>query len=158
MGEEAEPAAPKKKISTSEWKHASWVSPLGKWAWLVVLINGIIGIIYGIAWLATYISWYGPYLFLAPLFLPIWNMIWGVIIAILAFVIIKPKFSNKCAEKDWDSLYGWVLNLGKLRFPWMLFWGAFIEIFGFWGWGGLMILIPAFVLLFAGPKKYEWTK
>ena len=159
MGEETEPKAPKQKATTSEWKHANWVSMVGKLAWIFVLINGIAGVIYGIATLVGVLIAYAPFPFLPkPVFFPIWYMIWGFIVLIVALLIVRPKFSKKCGEKDWDALYGWVLNLGKLRFPWMLFWGAVIEIFGFWGWGGLMILIPAFVLLFAGPKKYNWTK
>ncbi|MFX1498135.1 MAG: hypothetical protein ACFFBH_11455 [Promethearchaeota archaeon] len=157
MGEESEPKAP--KTTSSGWKHASWVSTVGKLAWIIVLVNAIIGITYYLIVLVGNIIWNATHPFFpAPLFFPVWSIAWGVIIIILDIIIIKPKFSNKCAAMDWDALYGWVLNLGKLRFPWMLFWGFFIEIFGLWGWGGVLILIPAFVLLFAGPEKYEWSK
>ncbi|MGB5910280.1 MAG: hypothetical protein WBH31_03690 [Promethearchaeia archaeon] len=142
------------------WKHESLASGMGKWAWIVVLINGIIDVSYyawvlfvNIAWNATMPSYLHR-----PLFFPIWSMLWGVVIIIIAVAIIKPKFSNKCAAKDWDALYDWVLNLGKLRMPWMLVWGVIITIFGMWGWAGILILVPAFLLLFAGPKKYNWKK
>jgi len=142
------------------WKHESLASGMGKWAWIVVLINGIIDVSYytwvlfvNIAWNAGLPSWAQR-----PLLFPIWSMIWGVVIIIIAVAIIKPKFSNKCAAKDWDALYDWVLNLGKLRMPWMLVWGVIITIFGMWGWAGILILVPAFLLLFAGPKKYNWKK
>ena len=79
-----------------------------------------------------------------------------IIIILLAIAIIRPKFSNKCAAKDWDSLHNWTLNLGGIRLPWMLIWGIIIDIFSWWYWGGLVIIIPALFLIFAGPKKYEW--
>jgi len=148
------------KSTPSTWKHESIASGMGKWAWIVVLINGIIDVSYyawvlfvNIAWNATV-----PAYLRRPLFFPIWSMIWGVVIIIIAVSIIKPKFSNKCAAKDWDALYDWVLNLGKLRMPWMLIWGVFITIFGLWGWGGILIIVPACLLLFAGPKEYNWKK
>ena len=86
----------------------------------------------------------------------VWEIIWAIIIILLAFAIIRPKFSNKCANKDWDSLYNWFLNLGGIKIPWMLIWGIIIEAFSWYWWGGLPILIPALVLIFAGPKPYEW--
>jgi hypothetical protein len=133
-----------------EWNHASWVSPLGKWAWLLVIINAVVDIIWGLYILIPFIGI--PYL-MGP---GIWLVIGGIINALIAFFIILPKFSNKCAKKDWDFLLNWVIPLGNFRFPWMLFWGIILEIFGY-GWGGLPVLIPAFVLLFAGPKPYEWS-
>ena len=59
-------------------------------------------------------------------------------------------------DDDWDSLYEWVLELGSLRLPWMLIWGAIISGFGWYGWAGALILIPAIMLLFFGPQEYEW--
>jgi len=32
-------------MGESEWQHASWVSALGKWAWIIGILNGIVGII-----------------------------------------------------------------------------------------------------------------
>ncbi len=137
------------------WKHESLASGMGKWAWIVVLINGIIDVAY-YAWIFFVNLALPPYL--RRLFFPVWSMIWGVLIIVLAVAIIKPKFSDKCAAKDWDALYDWVLNLGKLRMPWMLIWGIIITIFGLWGWGGILIIVPACLLLFAGPKEYNWKK
>ncbi len=71
------------------------------------------------------------------------------------FCYYKAYFSSKCANKDWDGLYNWVIPLGSIRFPWMLFWGIVVEVLGY-GWGGFAIIIPALVLIFAGPKPYEW--
>lgn len=148
---------------SEEWKHASWVSPLGKWAWIIVIINGIIEIIYFIVLISEIAvlnaSLSPSFQFLIP-FWNIWGVIAGVILILIGYIIIRPKFSEKCATKDWDALYNWFLSIGDLRIPWMLIWGIIVEIlsFGWWGgwWGGLVILIPAFVLIFAGPKPYEW--
>ena len=144
-----------------EWKHASLASNIGKWAWIIGILNGIIGIIVGIARIGAALtlsatwSWLG----IGPIisWFDIWTIIWGIVLIIISFLVIKPKFSARCAEMDWDALYGWVLNLGNFRLPWMLFWGIFFEIFGWYGWGGLAILIPALLLLFAGPKEFQWS-
>ncbi|KKM89254.1 hypothetical protein LCGC14_1250490 [marine sediment metagenome] len=148
---------------SEEWKHASWVSSLGKWAWIIVIINGIIEIIYFIVLIseiaALNASLPPSFQILIP-FWNIWGVIAGVIIILIGYIIIRPKFSEKCATKDWDALYNWFLSIGDLRIPWMLIWGIILEILslGWWvgGWGGVVILISALVLIFAGPKPYEW--
>ena len=103
----------------SEWQHASWVSQLGKWAWIIILVNGILGIIFGIAGIAIW--FYFPWAVASY----VWNVIGGIIIILLDFIII---------------------------------WGVIFEIIGWYGWGGVFILIPAIMLLFLGPKQYNWTK
>ena len=139
---------------SEEWKHASWVSTLGKWAWGIGIISGIIDIIVGFTGAISSVT-----LVLGLVLFSVGNYIWliisGIIIILISFFIIKPKFSDKCAAQDWDYLLNWVIPLGNIRFPWMLFWGIIVDIFGYW-WGGLPILIPALVLIFAGPKPYEW--
>ncbi len=144
---------------SEEWKHASWVSTLGKWAWIIVIINGIIEIIYYIVLIAEVAALNAtlpPELQIPIPFWNIWSLIWGVIIILIGYIIIRPKFSEKCAAKDWDALYNWFLSIGDFKIPWMLIWGIIVEIFSLWWWGGLVILIPAFVLIFAGPKPYDW--
>ncbi|MFX0057928.1 MAG: hypothetical protein ACFE85_16970 [Candidatus Hodarchaeota archaeon] len=138
---------------SEEWKNASLVSNIGKWAWIIGILNGIIYIIWGLATLVPLIL--VPFGILGIAY-PVWMTLGGIIVILISFTIIKPKFSNKCEEKDWDALYNWVLNLGSFRLPWMLVWGILFEIFGNW-WGGLPILIPALILLFAGPKEYNWS-
>ena len=32
-------------MGESEWQHASWVSTLGKWAWIAIIVFDIIGLI-----------------------------------------------------------------------------------------------------------------
>jgi hypothetical protein len=136
-----------------EWKHASWVSTLGKWAWVIAILSGIINIIWGLYSVLVLAAI--PFgLGLVGIGFPIWLIISGILVILIAFAIIKPKFSNKCANKDWDSLLNWTMS-DSFRFPWMLFWGIIVEILGY-GWGGFAIIIPALVLIFAGPKPYEW--
>jgi len=139
-------------MGESEWQHASWVSTLGKWAWVIGLINGLIGIF----WSIFIIMGFGIF-FLAALPSQIWNIIANIVGIVIALLIIRPQFSNPCGKKDWDALYGWVLNLGGTNVPWMLIWGFLLFLFGWYGWGGLAVLIPALVLIFAGPKEYKWS-
>jgi len=138
-----------------EWQYASLVSGLGKWAWIFGLINGIIEIIfalYNIGWGIAL----GP-IGVGLIGTGVWYIIGAVILIFISFAIIRPKFSNKCAEKDWEALYGWVLNLGGTKIPWMLIWGVIFTIFSWYYWGGLFVLLPAFLLLFMGPRSYNWS-
>lgn len=131
---------------STEWIHASWVSFLGMIAWIVGIISGVVSIVWGILTIPfVIIGWTNP----------IWLIISGILVILISFFIILPKFSMKCSKKDWDYLLNWVLPLGTVRFPWMLLWGIIVSILGF-GWGGITIIIPALVLIFAGPKPYEW--
>ncbi|MBY8989238.1 MAG: hypothetical protein KGD58_00660 [Candidatus Lokiarchaeota archaeon] len=130
---------------SEEWKHASWVSFLGMIAWMVGILSGVISIIVGIVRAALFFFTWGS---------PIWLIISGVMAIVISFFVILPMFSIKCQKKDWDSLLDWVLPIGNIRFPWMLLWGIILEIFTWWG--GICVIIPALVLLFAGPKEYEW--
>ncbi len=112
----------------------------------MVLVNGALQILFNLLRVVNF-----------PI-LSIWNITWGVIEILIAIAVIKPKFSDKCASQDWDALYGWVLKLGSFKLPWMLVWGIIFEMFGWLAWGGLPVLIPAIMLLFVGPKPYEWTE
>jgi len=132
-------------------KYEKFVSDLGKWAWIIGILSGVIYVIWGI-WGAVTV---GTFLFGFGIGYFIWMIIGGIITVLISYAIIKPNFSDKCVDKDWDFLLNWVIDMGSLRFPWMLFWGIILEIFTWWG--GLPILIPAILLLFAGPKKYEWS-
>ncbi|MFX1426483.1 MAG: hypothetical protein ACFFBE_08520 [Promethearchaeota archaeon] len=132
---------------SEEWKHASWVSFLGMIAWIVGIIGGVIQIISGIVTAALFLFTWGS---------PIWSIISGIIAILISFFIIFPQFSIKCQKEDWDSLLDWVLPVGDYRIPWMLLWGAILEIFTWLG--GLFVIIPSLVLLFAGPKEYKWKK
>ncbi len=157
-------------MGETEWKHAGWVSGLGKWAWIVLFALGIIGILVELALLiptiAAWESLRAAYAILYPGVLypvpnPIAGLIWpligGIISIILSLFIIRPKFSKPCGEKNWDALYGWTLNLGGLNIPWMLIWGIILELFSWYYVGGIFVLLPAVMLIFAGPKAYNWS-
>jgi len=132
------------------WQNVEpFVTLLGKWAWVIAVINGLVYLFWGIMWFA-----FIPFSFMDATY--IWYIISGIITIIIAIIIVKPRFSSRCAAKDWDHLLNDVLTLGNLRIPWMLIWGILIQIFGNW-WGGLPIIIPALLLIFMGPKPYDWT-
>ncbi len=138
---------------SEEWKHASWVSFLGMIAWIIGIISGVINLIWGFVGIIPLAA---IPIFGAALMGPfIWLIISGIIAILVSFFIILPKFSLKCSKKDWEYLLNWRMSLGTTKFPWMLFWGIILEIFSY-GWGGFAVFIPALVLIFAGPRKYEW--
>ena len=139
-------------MAESEWQHASWVSTLGKWAWIIGLLNGILGIVVTVS--LSFVFWWNPY-YLGANF---WNIIASIIGIVIVLLIIRPKFSNPCGAKDWDALYNWTLKLGNASVPWMFIWGILLFMFGWYGWGGLAVLLPAVMIIFAGPKEYKWSE
>ena len=144
---------------SENWKHTSLVSTIGKWAWIIVILNGILQIIVPlIDYAVRAIAWslVLPYPLLIG-FTEIWDIISGVIVIVIGFFIIKPQFSAKCVDQDWDGLLDWVLVLGTFRVPWMLIWGIVLLIFDWYFWAAAVILIPAALLLFAGPKEFKWS-
>ncbi len=149
-------------MGESEWKHAGWVSGLGKWAWINALVNGIIGLISSLITIMTYAAFWAIWGSWAAPGVPgagisFWNVITSTVGIIIAVFIIRPKFSKPCGEKDWEALYGWALKLGGARVPWMFIWGILLFMFGWYGWGGIAVLLPAIMIIFAGPRKYEWS-
>ena len=144
-------------MGESEWQHASWVSLIGKWAWIIVIISDLIGIFWSLYSLITLLALWGVF-GLAGTGASAWNLIASIIGIIIALFVIRPKFSKPCGEKDWDTLYSWVLKLGGLNVPWMIVWGLLLFVFGWYAWGGLAVLIPAFMLIFMGPKEYKWSE
>ena len=140
-------------MGESEWQHASWVSTLGKWAWVIGVLNGLIGILVSLSLIVT---WGVLLLYAAPA--TIWNLMASIIGIVISLLVIRPKFSNPCGAKDWDALYGWVLKLGDLNVPWMFVWGLLLFPFGWYYWGGLAVLLPAVMIIFAGPKEYKWSE
>ncbi len=142
------------------WQFASIVSTLGKWAWIFGLINGIINLIWGIWLISVEISLLPYYqaLGIAPAYFGgVWAIIGAIILIFISFAIIRPKFSNKCADQDWEALYSWTLALGNTKIPWMLIWGIIFTIFSWYYWGGIFVLLPAILLIFMGPRTYNWS-
>ena len=157
-------------MGESEWKHAGWVSGLGKWAWIILLLLGIGRILVELgtfmaaivpwataqaAWVSTFGTPYPVAMPLGPLGALIWGLIGGLLTLIVALFIIRPKFSKPCGEKDWEALYGWTLKLGA-NIPWMFIWGIIYVIFGWGYFTGIFVMLPAIMLIWFGPRKYEW--
>ncbi|MBD3338318.1 MAG: hypothetical protein GF353_04385 [Candidatus Lokiarchaeota archaeon] len=144
------------------------ISLIGKFAWIIGVIDGILYILWGIWGLwwvnlaASAAQSVGVFSYIAAdvtylTALYIWYIIGGIITIAVAILIVRPRFSAKCANKDWDFLLDDVITLGSFRIPFMLILGIILTIFGQW-WGGVAILIPAIVLIFLGPKEYKWKK
>ncbi len=154
-----QPSPSRKPTSTPirEGAHPNWsnmenfVSVLGSLAWIIGLINAIISLIGGISNLVIGALSYSSYSILTS----ISAIVNGIIVLILTINFVKPRFSEPCSKKDWDFLYNDVFIIGDVKFPWMLIWGILMEIFGY-GWGGAPILICSLILLFAGPRVYDW--
>ena len=143
-------------MGESEWQHASWVSTVGKWAWIFIIVFDIIGLIWSLISIMTLIALFGFY-GLVGSGVTSWYIFASIIGILIALFVIRPKFSKPCGEKDWDALYGWVLKLGGLNVPWMFVWGLLLFLFGWYGFGALFVLVPAFMLIFMGPKEYKWS-
>ena len=145
-------------MGESEWQPASWVSMLGKWAWIIIIVSDLIGLLVSLAFIIPLVIFGGIFAFAAS-GASTWNIFASIIGIIIALLVIKPKFSKPCGEKDWDALYSWVLKLGGLNIPWMFIWVFLLFIFGWYGWGvALTVLLPAFMLIFMGPKEYKWSE
>ena len=151
--------------SKGEWQYEKIVSIVGKWAWVILLLDALIYIILGIYYealaaqtIATACAAWPippcPFVYTVSA-TNIWYIVGAIATVLFAILIVKPRFSNKCAAKEWDVLMDDVLVIGGIRFPWMFIWCIIAAIFG-QGWGTFPIVIPALLLIFAGPKPYEW--
>ena len=153
------------KKPTGEWQYEKIVSIVGKWAWVILLLDELIYIILGIYYEALAAQTIAR---LCAVFPPgtcpfvytvsatnVWYIVGAIATVLFSIVIVKPRFSNKCAAKEWDALMDDVLVVGGVRIPWMFIWCLIAAIFG-QGWGTFPIVVPALLLIFAGPKPYEW--
>ena len=133
---------------------------LGTYGWIFLLITGIIYIIVGFIYLTGAAILVGliPASDVATLAISgVFYTIGGILTIIFTVGFVKPRFSNKWKEEDYDYLLNDVVKIGKARIPLMLIIGIILEIFLSW-WGGLIILIPLLLLIFMGPKEYKWTE
>ena len=158
------------KKSGSSWDGVEGFAVfLGKIAWIVVLIEGILFIIWGILYLVVMVA-----LAAATAQIPgaaaaiaadvayytIWGWLYiigGILGIIFSVALVKPRFSDKWSDKDYDYLLNDVVKIGSLRIPLFLIIGIILEILMSW-WGGLIILIPLLFLIFMGPKEYKWKE
>lgn len=128
------------------WKFFEpYLPKLGKYVWILVLIAGIFYVLGGLISL----------LFLSS---GIWNIISGVVAIVIAVIYVKPKFGPALMGEKYEELLNDTIPLGSIRIPMMLIMGVLLEIFGS-GWLGVLLLIPAIVLLFFSPFiPYDWNK
>jgi len=152
---------PAKKEPSSLWETLEpIVTVVGTWAWVIALLNGLISIIWALITLVPILPLLtnpliAPYV---PWFDIVWNIIVAIVEVLFAIIILRPRFSNKCKEKDWDYLLNDVLKLGNFRFPWMFVWAIILTIFSWSYWGGAAVWFCAVVIIFLGPKTYQWTE
>jgi len=154
----------------SQWESENgFVITLGTWAWLFSLANGVVYLIWGIVIVFVQTRVTSQMTFAIPFFAEEVRTVWyasrgigfyyligGAINIVFSIAIIKFRFSDKIKDRDWDFLYEKdILKLGSVRFPLMLLWGILLAVFGY-GWGGALVLIVAFWLIFAGPREYHW--
>ena len=164
----SEPTTKKKeKKKSSSWENVEgFATFLGKIAWIILLVEGLIFIfwgIWGLSWVgagaavagATGTTQYVAADLAYYTFIYTLDVIGGIITIIVAVVLVRPRFSKKWAEKDYDSLLDDVFEIGSMRIPKFLIIGIVIEIVTNF-WGGLVILIPLVLLIFMGPKEYNW--
>jgi len=159
---------------TKSEKSSSWdsveglASFIGEWAWIILMIEGVIFLfwgIWGLSWVGFWgvtaqqvgIGAYAAANIAYSTFLYTLDIVGGITTIIIAIVVVRPRFSNKWSEKDYDFLLNDVLEVGKARIPKFLIIGIVIEILTNF-WGGLVILLPLFLLIFMGPKEYNWKK
>ena len=145
---------------------------LGTYGWIFLLIGGILFILMGFIGLAypaveeslppvlytNLVIDIAGYLHVHGLFTYVLWFIGGILAIILTLAFVKPRFSNKWKEEDYDYLLNDVIKIGNLRIPLMLIVGIILEILMSW-WSGLFFLfIPLLLLIFMGPKEYKWKE
>ena len=159
----------KEKKQGNSWDSVKGIADaMGKWSWIILLIEGIIYIIWGLYILtlvgiigaaagAAGVAGYLAYDLATLTMYGVMYFIGGLLAIIFSVAFVKPRFSNKWAKEDYDYLINDVVKIGKTRIPLMLIIGIILEIF-LSGWGGLIILVPLLLLIFMGPIEYKWTE
>lgn len=136
--------------AASNYNPSTWntleplISLAGKLSWILIVINIIVSIVVAALNLAN-LGNVGGF---------VWAIIGGLISLALAGIFVKP-FAIMCGNKDWTGLLNDVWIFGRYRVPKMLVIGIALEIFTA-GWGGLLVLIPAVLILILGPVKHQW--
>ena len=148
-----------------------WVALAGKFSWVWLLIQILIGFIAVLGYLAAIAAWTIQIEALAPTDLfyaeftaakaqlvgqVVWYFI-GVAVSLAAIIIFVRPFAAKCGERDWDFLVNDVIVIAGYRIPKMLILGVVLEIFT-QGYGGLLVLIPVLLILFLGPVPVQWKE
>lgn len=154
----AAPPKPAKKASTSGSKKKStprsgddstWksleniISFVGKFSWIILAIIAFFLI------LGAIINFLGDIIG--------WGIVQLVGVAIMAYLVwtYGKIYSKKCKEKDWSFLVNDVLVIGSFQMPKMLAYGIVVA-FITYGTGVILIVLPALLIIFAGPEEFSW--
>ncbi|HME53319.1 MAG TPA: hypothetical protein VKM55_13940 [Candidatus Lokiarchaeia archaeon] len=145
-------------MSSKNWESMeNIVVGLGTWSWLVVLAAAILDIALGF----YYLWWFGIFTlglgfggllgYTAGLY--IWYIIAGAIELVLLFIYVLKTFVPKIKAKDWNFLLS--DSIFAPKFPKMLFFGILLFVFapGMYYVGGILVVIPALLIMFAAPKS-----
>ncbi len=151
------PVKTAKKASTSGSKkskpktgdNSTWnslediISFVGKFSWIILAIIAIFSIIGAI------LSFIGDALGM--------GIIQLVGVAIMAYLVwtYGKIYAQKCKEKDWSFLVNDVMVIGSIQIPKMLLYGIVVS-FITYGMGVILIILPALLIIFAGPEEYSW--
>ncbi len=152
-----------------------WVALAGKFSWIWLLVQVLIGLIAVIGYFALIAAYQAQLdalvstdIFYAE-FLAQWTaakaqlvgqVVWyfiSVVITLAALIIFVRPFAIKCGERDWEFLVNDVIVIAGYRIPKMLILGVVLEIFT-QGYGGLLVLIPVLLILFLGPVPVQWKE
>lgn len=139
-----------------------YLSEIGKWAWIILIIASLVDItITTIILAVTHGAFWAT---------SIWEYIRNGILLVIAFWWVEPNFSPKLKDNKWNDLleddFGVKLEKisnGKIqikyRIPMMFIMGIIIEICSPLYIIGLVVLWPALLLMFFGPMSpYNWNK
>ena len=128
----------------STWKSLeNIISFVGKFSWIILAIIAIWLIIGAI------INFLGDIIG--------WGIVQLVGVAIMAYLVwtYGKIYSQKCKEKDWSFLVNDVLVIGSFQMPKMLAYGIVVA-FITYGTGVILIVLPALLIIFAGPEEFSW--
>jgi hypothetical protein len=138
------------KISKGDFwsNYEKYLVIYGKWAWLNPLIFAVVYLIFAIVLMASSVA----SLFIGTI---VWELICVAVSVVFAILWVRPKFSNKCANREWQALVDDAIVIRNIKIPKMLLVGVIVEIFGY-GWSGALILGPALLIIFLAPVTFSW--
>ena len=144
----------KKETTSGSWASMEpIVVGMGTWSWVLVLVAAAVDIGWGIYGLSLwgwslgigYYGYYGGSIY-------IWYIIGGIVELLLLFIYVLKTFVPKCKAKDWEFLLS--DSIFSPKFPKMIFFAILLFVFSpaIEYCGGALVIIPAILLLVAGPK------
>jgi hypothetical protein len=132
------------------------VVKLGSFAWILPLVSAIAGIAWSlyylllVASLGGFVGYYA-YGFGLSVGVFIWDIIAAVIELILLFIYVLRVFVPHVKKMDWEFLQS--DSIFNPKFPKMLFFGILLEIFSWYYFGGIFVIICAILIMINAPKN-----